>query len=87
MRAQALYCWLRLLRAWPGLRAQAWTAGLAPKPGPHRLGLLVDVVKAQARMLGQGPTQPYPLFYLIKSTSRFNRTAFNSVAAEASVTS
>jgi hypothetical protein len=39
----------------PGLvcRLRVWTAGLAQKPGPRGLGLLVCVVKAQARMLGR----------------------------------
>jgi hypothetical protein len=38
------------LRAWPGLVGGlgVWTAGLAQKPGPRRLGLLGYVIKARA---------------------------------------
>jgi hypothetical protein len=56
------------MRAWVGLytaglgfcgpclvcRLGAWTVGLAQKPGPHGLRLLVYVVKARARMSGLG---------------------------------
>jgi hypothetical protein len=42
--------------------------GLAQNPVPVRLGLLVNLVRAQARSSGLGPTQPYLRFALSQST-------------------
>jgi hypothetical protein len=64
--ARASYYGLGLLRAWHGLvcRLGAWTAGLAPKPGPRGLGLgiLVYVVKDPSRRSGLGPLPGPSLF-------------------------